>query len=132
VVSNKVVIWHWEHSSNPILDAVFIIDSIVSTEHSISNAREIFETLRFAISLDFGRFVHLRFRHAIEVFIWIRMWIHLITVVKEQLIIASILNNVRAELCSSLTPSSFAGIFLSSLLSSNFPGNFLSSSSSSV
>jgi mitochondrial fission protein ELM1 len=68
VVSNKVVIWHWEHSSNPILDAVFVIDSIVSTEHSISKAREIFETLLFAISLDFGHFVRLRFRHAIEVF----------------------------------------------------------------
>jgi hypothetical protein len=47
---------------------VFVIDSIVSTEHSILKAREIFETLLFAISLDFGHFIHLHFRHAIEVF----------------------------------------------------------------
>ena len=83
VVSNKVIIWHWEHSSNPILDAVFVIDSIVSTEHSILKVREIFETLLFAISLDFGHFIHLRFHHAIEVFIWIQMWIHLVTVQKS-------------------------------------------------
>jgi mitochondrial fission protein ELM1 len=71
VVSNKVIIWHWEHSSNPILDKVFVMDLIVSTKHSISKAREIFETLLFVISLEFGHFVRLCFCHAIEVFIWI-------------------------------------------------------------
>jgi hypothetical protein len=71
VVSNKVIIWQWEHSSNPILDAVFIIDLIVLTKHSILKVHEIFESLLFAISLDFSPFLLLRFHHAIAVFNWI-------------------------------------------------------------
>jgi hypothetical protein len=52
-------------------DAVFIIDLIVSTEHSMSKAHEILETLLFAFSLDIGHFIHLRFHHPIAVFNWI-------------------------------------------------------------
>jgi hypothetical protein len=71
VVSNKVIIWQWEHSSNPILGAVFIIDLIVLTKHSILKVHEIFESLLFVNSLDFSPFLLLRFRHAIAVFNWI-------------------------------------------------------------